>query len=811
MSAPEPDEGSHPLREIALPCPPHSFEEPTARPARRRGLPVVPLHVRLEVRLDPQRPEVRGAVTHTVRAIREGAVRLTLDAADLEVLDATADGEPLAFHPHAGGVDVVLPRPLGAGEEATFTLGFHARPTLGLHFVDGERPQAWTQGAMEDHHHWFPCFDAPQHLVTTEVVATVPEPYVALSNGEPVEYGASVEAGWRRFHWRHDTPHALYLLTLVVDDLTTVEMSHAGVALCHHVPRGRETDAERLFERLPEMLDFFAEATGVPYPYPRYGHVFLREFMWGGMENTTLTSLNDQMLVPGPHREEEDVERLWAHELAHQWFGDLIAPRGWPEIWLNESFATYFEILCMEALEGPDDFARRLATERDSYFEEARDRYARPVVTRTYAHPYVLFDRHAYEKGCLLLHTLRDQLGDAAFFAGVRRYVAAARGTAAETSDLRRALEAESGEDLSDFFEHLVYGPGHPKVKVTWQYDPPVGLEVTLERQDESPQALYVTLAAALSDGVRRVRVRLAPGTRTLVLPLPDAPPRWVALDPDQACLVEIDETAESDRALCARLEPAAPRLLKMRTARELGRRASARNTEALVGLLFDDASTAARVEAARALGEHRSDAAREALLRAVRSDAPWRVRQAAAAAAGKGADAGLVDPLAHLLHDEKRHRVRCGLLEGLGEIRDPAARVVIRRYLEGASPRASVAEAAVRALAAQEDPETLDELALRTSPGHPRPVRAAAIAGLARLACAEGMDAGVKRRVRDVLEPLLRDPSFHARHATVAALRRLADPATRPALTRAHDAERFALLRRVMREALGALEDKKG
>ena len=143
--------------------------------------------------------------------------------------------------------------------------------------------------------------------------------------------------------------------------------------------------------------------------------------------------------MQGHHRVEEDVERLIAHELAHQWFGDLIAPRGWPELWLNESFATYFELLCMQALEGDDDFARRLMTVRDSYFTEVETRYARPIVTRRYAHPYVLFDRHAYEKGCLVLHTLRDQLGEAAFWAGVQAYVAHAAGSAADTAALRSA------------------------------------------------------------------------------------------------------------------------------------------------------------------------------------------------------------------------------------------------------------------------------------------------------------------------------------------------------------------------------------
>ncbi|MEZ4465774.1 MAG: M1 family aminopeptidase [bacterium] len=231
---------------------------------------------------------------------------------------------------------------------------------------------------------------------------------------------------------------------------------------------------------MPEMLAWFGEATGVPYPYPRYGHAILRRFMWGGMENTTLTSLTDFALVPAADRDAFDVERLFAHELAHQWFGDLIAPRGWPEIWLNESFATMVRDPLHGGAQRQRDFAARLQAWRDGYLAEARDRYARPVVTRRYAHPYVLFDRHAYEKGCLVLHTLRHQMGATAFDAGLLAYLQQARGTAAETALLRRCLEDASGLDLTDFADDFVEAGAHPRVRVSWSWERGVGLELTL-------------------------------------------------------------------------------------------------------------------------------------------------------------------------------------------------------------------------------------------------------------------------------------------------------------------------------------------
>ena len=792
------------MRELALPCPPHSFDEPSARPDRRRPQPVIPLHVCLKVRVDPRDGTIKGRVEHTVRARARAVDRLTLDAADLVVhLALNADNETLEHHAHAGGIDITFTEPIAPGTERQFALDFTATPTAGLYFMpaEGDRPaQAWTQGAMEDHHHWFPCFDAPEHMVTSEVIATVPEGYTAVSNGVPVD-GPDAPDGWSRFHWHHDTPHALYLLTLVVDELSEVRDDTGMVPAIHYVPPGREDDATQIFARLSDMFVWFEQSTGVAYPYPRYGHVFLRRFMWGGMENTTLTSLTDQVLVPGDLRDDFDVERLVAHELAHQWFGDLIAPRGWPEIWLNESFASYFEILCMQALNGDDDLHRRMLAERDSYFGEAANRYQRPVVTRTYAHPYVLFDRHAYEKGCLILHTLRAQLGETAFWTGLSNYVKGLRGKAAETADFRSRMEAASGVDLTDFFEQFIYGAGHPCVAMAWTFDPQVGLELTLTRTDDGPQTLYVDVQI---QGAERysVRVRIAAETRTLVVPLTDAP-LWVAVDPEQLCLLRINEQREATTTLLARMAHDTHPMLRARTARVLAQRADARVTACLADALRDDPSQTVRLEAAKALGQHRTLAALDALAEAIDSDQHWRVKAGAARAFGPGADRGQVPALEAWLQKDQRFPVKCALLAAVGKVRDPAATLLAEKHLDVDSPRDCVAVAAINALASQDRIEALDTLMVRTETTYSRGLRSAALVGAATLAKSDDKQ---KRRVREVLERALNDEIFQVRLAATRGLKTLGDAKAKPALERAHGAERSGLIRRFHREALGAL-----
>lgn len=801
------------MTEPLLPVPPHAFDEPSAGLARRRPLPILPRHVRLEVRLAPDVPRVLGRVSHRVTGLHPEVRRITFDAADLTVESVTIGGESQRFHQNATAVEVTLNTPLLAGETIEIVLDYEASPSVGIYWVGPtpdqplRRPQIWTQGAMEDHHHWFPCFDAPEHMVTTEVLATVPNGLTALSNGALVGRTPATIPGHTTWHWHMARPHALYLLTLVVD--TTVEVSDEapGVTLHHYVPPGHEADARVLFERMPAMIKYFADTTAQPYPFGRYGHVFLQDFMWGGMENTTLTSLTDQVLVAGQHRDEEDVERLFAHELAHQWFGDLIAPRGWPEIWLNESFATYFEILCMRALNGEDDFVRRLVQERDSYLAEARTRYARAVVTRKYAHPYVLFDRHAYEKGALVLHTLRDQLGDTTFFEGVRLYVSRCGGQAAETAELRRAFEDASGADLTDFFEDMVYGAAHPHVAVRWAFQPATGLELELLRKDETKQSLTVPVEVGFADAppVRR-RVTLAPGARQLVLDV-GRTPLYVAVDPDSACLVELDESAEDDAVLRARLRASGVGIaLRARTCRLLADRGSPANRAALVQCLANDLSATTRAEAARALGEHRHPQARDALLATLETDRSWRVRAAAARAVGLGADDHLVPILDKHLGSEESHRVRCGLLRALGDIVGEASRAVLRRELDTSSPRECVAAAAVSALAAHEDAATLDELLRRTERTYHRAIRTAALAGLSRVAQAHTQDKLLLRKVRLHVESNLFDPTFSVRAAAIDALKDLGDTAAVPSLERAHGAEAYGLLRRSIREALGVL-----
>src|SRR5208283_332536 len=205
------------------------------------------------------------------------------------------------------------------------------------------------------------------------------------------------------------------------------------------------------FGRTPDMVSHFSAITGVPYPWSRYSQVVVSDFIFGGMENTTATTMYEHILYDERASIDVTSDDLIAHELAHQWFGDYVTCRDWPEAWLNEGFATFMELVFREKHLGRDEYFYGLKADLDAYLGEAHGRYRRPIVCREYEAPLDLFDRHLYEKGGVVLHLLRTELGDSLFWAGIKLYLTRHAHGIVETSDLMRALEDASGRGLGRF------------------------------------------------------------------------------------------------------------------------------------------------------------------------------------------------------------------------------------------------------------------------------------------------------------------------------------------------------------------------
>ncbi|HEX3343397.1 MAG TPA: M1 family metallopeptidase, partial [Polyangiaceae bacterium] len=441
------------------------FALPTSSRHFERDRPFAIDHLALDVTLDLAARSLRGKASLDVRRIDPAADELLLDAVGFELREVTLDGKTVPWHYDGRALRVTVEP---GRDKARVVVGYRAAPRRGLYFLEPDehypaRPrQVWSQCQEEDARQWFPCHDSPHLKMTTEIVAHVPNGWYALSNGALVSSAKPKDGDWT-YHWKMSEPHSSYLVTLAAGEFAELaDKAKAGdrdVPLAYLVPRGREEDGRRTFARTPQMLEHFSEVTGVPYPWNRYAQIVVADFIFGGMENTTATTMYEHILLDERAAIDVSSDDLIAHELAHQWFGDYVTCRAWYEGWLNEGFATYFEHVWREKNLGHDEYEYGLKVDLDAYVGEAHGRYRRPIVCQDYDSPLDLFDRHLYEKGALVLHALRAEVGTALFWRGVRSYLASHARGVVETRDLQRAMEDVSGRSLGRFFEQWVLKP----------------------------------------------------------------------------------------------------------------------------------------------------------------------------------------------------------------------------------------------------------------------------------------------------------------------------------------------------------------
>ena len=597
-------------------------------------------------------------------------------------------------------------------------ISYRATPQRGLYFVG--KTQAWTQGQDIDSRHYFPCLDTPAQKCTSEVKATFPKAMTALSNGALLS--DTVKGARRTMHYRLDAPHAPYLVTLVVGSFEVHEAKSGTTKIRTFFPPGRKDDALRVVARTPKMVAMFEELTGIPYPFGDYAQIFVSEFIFGGMENTSATTLTDAVLHDERAHADYSAEFLIAHELAHQWFGDLLTCRDWPHGWLNEGFATYAEVLWKEAGESIDEADHQRKLDLDSYLSEVSERYARPIVARKFDAPIDLFDRHLYEKGALVLHELRCRLGDEDFRAAVREYVAAHAGGSVETVDLSRAIERITGRNVDRFFDEYVHRAGHPQLKVEVRYETAkkqVRLAVK-QMQEGEPYALFLPVSLLIGDKASTHSLSVSQKEQVFFLPAAREPSQvMVDARRDLLATLEVEKPMGLWRAELLHGEVARART---EAAAALAKDPAAASISALGKVLkLESVFWGTRAACARALAAIRSPAAKKVLLDAIKVKSP-KARRAVVAALGqfrddvevgetltalatKGDASGFVEGeaaralgRAHvkgafelltsmLARPAFQDAIRCGALEGFAELRDPKAWKPVLAALEPGQP----------------------------------------------------------------------------------------------------------------------------
>ena len=769
-------------------------------------------HLRLDLTFDLRRHRVHGVATTTFRPRQDGLREAVFDAIELDVAsveERLEDGEarPLPFTVGDGELRIDLGRRRRASRSITTVVRYEATPRRGLYFNEPdedypERPQQiWTQAQAEDAAYFFPTFDFPGERFTSEVHAGVPLGWYALSNGRLEERRDDGRRRRSTFHWVQDRPQPAYLVTFAAGDFDEVETEAeaSGVPVQYYAQRGRGEDAVRAFGRTPGMVDFFSEAIGGPYPRDKYATVAVADFIFGGMENTSATTMTDTVLHDERAHPDivEGCDSLTAHELAHQWFGDLLTCREWSHGWLNESFATYFDKLFVEHAHGWDKFRYEVMRNGALYFQEDSGSYRRPLVEQTYTEPLEIFDRHLYEKGGVVLDMLRYELGDAAWWAAMNHYVTQHADSDVLTHDLQRAIEQATGRNVDWFFDQWVWKGGHPEFKAeySWNGDArQATVKLTQTQQpDEQLTSVYRTkleLGFQVRDRFVRRTVEVSDASHSFVLPL-EAEPTFVAIDPANRVLKTLDFTP-GEGQLSARLTGDPEAVGRIEAARQLANVGSPKAIGTLREALGNrEELDYVRAEIATALGGVKGEAARDALISGRRS-ASSRVRRAVAQALGNFTDETAAEALTSHLEGgranqswgpgDRSYYVQANAAAALGRTRADSARPTLTELLGRPSHNDIITAGAIAGLGATRDPAALATLFEQTERGGSEGARGAACGALAALA--PYVEEAGRTRIRERLEELLDDGMQRVGRSALVALRTLGDPASVPALS---------------------------
>lgn len=483
------------------------------------------VHTKLDVKFDYDRSWMYGKAWITLQPHFYATDSLTLDAKGMEIKKVElANGGALKYTYDGMQLHIQLNKTYSGDEKYTIYIDYISKPdelkvqgsaaitdAKGLYFINpkGEKKnkptQIWTQGETEANSVWFPTIDKPDQKTTEEIYMTVPKEYVTLSNGKLVSQKDNTD-GTRTDYWKMELPHAPYLFFMGVGDYAIVKDTYKGKEVNYYVEKEYEKVAKKIFGYTPEMMAFYARITGVEYPWNKYSQIVGRDYVSGAMENTTATLHQESAqqdareLVDG-----NDWESTIAHELFHQWFGDLVTTESWSNLTLNESFANYSETLWDEYKHGRDAGAAQNYKDMQGYLgSESQDKN----LVRFYYHDKEdMFDAVSYNKGGRILHMLRNYVGDSAFFKALNLYLTTNKFKSAEAHQLRLAFEEITGKDLNWYWNQWYYGSGHPQLEISYDYnDNAKKVTVNIKQTQAGDKLFILPVAIDVYNGAAKTR-----------------------------------------------------------------------------------------------------------------------------------------------------------------------------------------------------------------------------------------------------------------------------------------------------------------
>jgi aminopeptidase N len=744
-------------------------------------------HSRIALRFDLRNKKVIGEVTHTLALLREGLDQVSFDSVGLDIHSVKINKSAAKFETSDKNLTVHLPRAGKLGEKYDVEIKYEGQPTKGLYFVlpDKDYPkrpkQIWTQGESEDTRYYLPTYDYPNDRLTTETILTVPSDWLTISNGKLIST-TDAGAGMKAWTWRESQPSSTYLFTVVAGELAEVKDAWRNIPVTYYAPKDRADRLAINYNRTPAMMEFFSNKLGVDYPWEKYAQSMVDEFVAGGMENSSATT-NTASSLRNPKLEPEypmDEDGLISHELGHQWFGDLVTTKDWGNIWLNEGFATFLEFMWTERRFGRDegDYERWEAIRE---WSSQHNLYAKPMVRRDFDDSSE-FDGNAYGKGALVLGMLRHQLGDDAFYAGLKHYLELNRGKNVVTADLTKAIEETTHSNVDQFFDQWVYGAGAPKFEISYQYDTEkkqVALHVKQTQKIEGRVGIFrvpVDVEITNSTGPKLYSLTVSKAEETFTLPSATVP-QMVLFDTGAQVLKSLEFKKEMKEWLY-QLKNASAVPDRADSAVALGKlKGQDEAAAALGGALRNDKARGVRVVAAQSLGVLETPAAAKELLNALSTVREPDLRSAIVQALGSFREnSEVAAKLAALASKDDSYRAQAAALEAIGKLKPAGAYDILVAAVGGDSPDGYLREAALRGLGSLGDDQAVSLVREWTLPGKDFGSREAAIGSLGRLKKGD-------KEITQLIVGYLTEPHFSVRIAAVFALGTRGDASAIPAL----------------------------
>ena len=676
------------------------------------------LHYAIDVRIDEVKKSVAGKVAITLVPFFPNLEKITLNAGKMTIGRVTLGGKKdLKFDAHPYTLDVHLDKPYSWRDTLNISVEYSCTPTRGMTFYapdsgyPSKRTQFWSQGEDTTNHFWFPCYDHPNDKATSEVTATVNKKFTVLSNGKLISVKENKADGTKTFHWKESKPHSSYLIMVAGGEYAVLHDKAGKLPVDYYVYPNDTLNARINMRETPKMITFFNEKIGFPYAWEKYGQIILQDH-FGGMENSSATTLSDLSTVYDARvRTDQSPAGLIGHELAHQWWGDVVTCKDFRHIWLNESFASYFDPLYTEHSMGRDEFDYQMYGAQQAGITVDTTQGRKPIVSEE------SYFQNVYPRGASVLHMLRFVLGEELFWKSINHYITKHQFQPVETNDFKMAIEEATGQNLYWFFDQWVYKAGHPifDVAYTWSDSAKaVFLSVKQTQKMDSLTGIFrtpVDIEVTTPSGASVQSVNIL--TKDTIFTIPSAEkPILVIFDKGNWLIKEIKFEKTKDELVYQATRATRP----IERIRALQALAGLEKNEEFIPTFADrmvnDQFWAVRREAATLSGKIKpaDEAGRSPLktaLMAAYKDKKAAVRDAAIGQLGSFKGGDVAEFLTKAL-DDSSYSVMGSALRSLAKVDSTNSIPVLTKYLDYPSYRNRVANTALIALATVDSTQAL-------------------------------------------------------------------------------------------------------